>query len=190
MNTGTRTTDARADATLELLRAYRADDTAEEAHRQAMLRLLAESADPFSRSQFDPGHLTASALVVSPATRRVLLIAHPTLSLWLQPGGHIETGDASAMEAARREVLEETGVLAHLDAALFDVDVHEIPARRAQPEHRHFDLRFLALIEGEPQPAGAEGVDARWLSHDEAWRLTTDGSVRRMLAKARLAGVL
>ncbi len=190
MNTWTRTTDARAGATLNLLSAYRGDSAAEEAHRQAMLRLLAESADPFSRHQFDPGHFTASALVVAPATQRVLLIAHPTLGLWLQPGGHIEAQDISAVEAARREVIEETGVLARLDAVLFDVDVHEIPARQSQPEHRHFDLRFLALVEGQPEAAGAEGVDARWLSHDEAWRLTTDGSVRRMLAKARLARVL
>lgn len=155
-----------------------------------MLRLLAETEDPFSRDQFDPGHFTASALVVAPATRRVLLIAHPTLELWLQPGGHIESDDSSAVEAARREVLEETGVVAHLDTALFDVDVHDIPARKGNPGHQHFDLRFLALIEGEPPPAGMEGVEARWLSHDEAWRLTTDGSVRRMLGKARLARVL
>lgn len=190
MSTWTRTADARGGTTLNLLKAYRGDGAAEEAHREAMLRLLADSADPFSRHQFDPGHFTASALVVAPATRRVLLIAHPTLGLWLQPGGHIEAEDSSAEEAARREVREETGILAHLDAVLFDVDVHEIPARKTQPEHRHFDLRFLARTEGEPQPAGAEGVDARWLSHDEAWRLTTDGSVRRMLGKARLARLL
>lgn len=190
MSTWTRTTDGRAGTTLNLLSAYRGDSAAEEAHRQAMLRLLAESADPFSRHQFKPGHFTASALVVAPATQRVLLIAHPTLGLWLQPGGHIEAHDISAVEAARREVVEETGVLARLDPVLFDVDVHEIPARTSQPEHRHFDLRFLALVEGQPEAAGAEGVDARWLTHDEALRLTTDGSVRRMLAKARLARML
>jgi 8-oxo-dGTP pyrophosphatase MutT (NUDIX family) len=190
VSVGPRTGDARAAVTLELLRPYRAGSAAEEAHRLAMLRLLAETEDPFSRDQFDPGHLTASALVVAPATRRVLLIAHPTLGLWLQPGGHIEPDDASAVEAARREVLEETGIVALLDATLFDVDVHDIPARKGNPRHQHFDLRFLAPIEGEPPPAGMEGVEARWLSHDEAWHLTTDGSVRRMLDKAHVARVL
>jgi 8-oxo-dGTP pyrophosphatase MutT (NUDIX family) len=152
--------------------------------------LLTETPEPFSRAQFEPGHLTASALVVAPSTRRVLLISHPTLGIWLQPGGHIERDDPSPGVAARREVLEETGLHALIEERLFDVDVHDIPARESQPFHRHFDLRFLARIDGERPPSGVEGVEARWLSYDEAWRLTTDESVRRMLGKARLARVL
>jgi 8-oxo-dGTP pyrophosphatase MutT (NUDIX family) len=155
-----------------------------------MLDLLAATPEPFSRHQFDPGHLTASALVVSRSVCRVLLIAHPTLELWLQPGGHIERDDPSAKEAACREVREETGLYAHLEVGLFDVDVHLIPARKGNPAHRHFDLRFLAEVGGQPAPSGVEGVEARWLSYDEACRLTTDESVRRMLDKARSARVL
>lgn len=154
-----------------------------------MLDLLATAA-PFSREQYTPGHFTASALVVSPAAQQVLLIAHPTLGLWLQPGGHIEGGDPSPVAAALREILEETGISAACDARLFDVDVHEIPARGVSPPHLHYDLRFLARVEGTPAPSGTEGVEARWLSHDEAAALSTDGSVRRMLGKARVAGLL
>lgn len=155
-----------------------------------MEQLLALTPEPFSRGQFDPGHFTASALVVSPASRLVLLIAHPTLGLWLQPGGHIEANDPSPREAAHREVLEETGLSASIEPLLFDVDVHEIPARKADPSHRHFDLRFLALVGGAPAPASAEGLESRWLPAAEAARLTTDASVRRMLDKARALGLL
>jgi len=185
-----RTADPRAALTLDLLAGHRPENAAEEVHRLAMMHLLAETPDPFSREQFEPGHFTASALVVAPSTRRVLLIAHPTLGIWLQPGGHNELDDPSAPVAARREILEETGLHALIEGGLFDVDVHDIPARKGHPAHRHFDLRFLARLDGEPAPSGIEAVEARWLSHDEAWHLTTDESVRRMLAKARLARVL
>jgi 8-oxo-dGTP pyrophosphatase MutT (NUDIX family) len=108
----------------------------------------------------------------------------------LQPGGHIEPDDVSPVEAARREVLEETGLDARIAPRLFDVDIHDIPARKSDPRHRHFDLRFLAVVDAAHPPSGAEGLEARWLSHDDAARLTTDDSVRRMLARARNGGLL
>ena len=184
------TRDRRASGTLQLLERHHAGGAAEADHLRQMEHLLAATQAPFSRDQFDPGHFTASALVVSPAARLVLLIAHPTLGLWLQPGGHIEPGDLSPAEAASREMMEETGLSALLEPDLFDVDVHDIPPRKESPAHKHFDLRFLALVEGAPAPASGEGVESRWLSAGEAARLTTDASVRRMLDKARAKGLL
>jgi 8-oxo-dGTP pyrophosphatase MutT (NUDIX family) len=184
------TRDGRASGTLRLLEQHHPEGADEAAQLRQMTQLLASTPEPFSREQFDPGHFTASALVVSPSARLVLLIAHPTLGLWLQPGGHIEPGDPSPLDAAFREVMEETGLAPRLEPILFDVDVHDIPARKADPAHRHFDLRFLALVEGAPEPAGAEGLESRWLHIAEAARLTTDASVRRMLDKARAQGLV
>lgn len=177
------TSDPRGWPTLELLDAYTPADAREHAHRDAMLGLLATTSAPFSRSQADPGHFTASALVVTADRRAVLLIEHPTLGLWLQPGGHIEPGDRHPQLGAAREVLEETGMHATWGDALFDVDVHEIPARGGMPAHRHFDLRFLATVEATIPPHGAEGVRAEWLSRPDALARTSDESVRRMIAK-------
>ena len=184
------TRDERAAGTLRLLDRLHPEGATEVGHLVQMRHLLTATRMPFSREQFDPGHFTASALVVSPGARLVLLIAHPTLGLWLQPGGHIEPDDRSAAEAASREVNEETGVPARIEPMLLDVDVHEIPARNESPAHKHFDLRFLALVEGAPAPASGEGLESRWLTAADAARLTTDRSVRRMLDKARAKGLL
>ena len=149
-----------------------------------MLELLATTPDPFNRLQWVPGHFTASAFVQSATRDRVLLIAHPTLGLWLQPGGHIEADDPSPSAAAMREVLEETGLHAAVSDELFDLDVHQIPARGTAPAHLHFDLRFLAIVHGTPEPRSTERVDARWLTPGDALALTTDEGVRRMVARA------
>lgn len=178
------TSDPRGELTLELLSAFSPTDDRERAHVLRMLQMLATTEAPFSRAQFEPGHFTASALVVSRTHGRVLLIAHPTLGEWLQPGGHLEPHDAHPRAGAQREVLEETGLAANMDEALFDVDVHEIPARGPAPAHLHFDLRFLGSVDGLPAPSGAEGVEALWLTRDEALTLTRDQSVRRMVGKA------
>ena len=178
------TGDPRGMGTLELLDAFTPQDARDHQERARMLELLATTSHPFSREQFVPGHFTASALVVSRTHDRVLLIAHPTLHLWLQPGGHIELADHVPSAGAAREVLEETGLTASLSEGLFDVDIHEIPARRTAPPHQHFDLRFLATVVGLPAPGGGEGVHARWLDPNDALSVSTDASVHRMVRRA------
>jgi len=113
------------------------------------IRTLLESRQPcFSRDCFDPGHLTASAWVVSREQRSVLLTHHRKLDRWLQLGGHAD-GETDLPGVALREVREESGIedfkLLPCDRGrlIFDVDVHVIPARGAEPRHEHHDIRFL-----------------------------------------------
>src|SRR5258706_5904097 len=107
-----------------------------------MLELLEQPA-PTSRSSFTPGHLTASGFVMSPERDAVLLIFHKKLGIWVQPGGHIEEVDASLQAAARRAVAVEVWIeLPDSAARVFDVDIHAIPARKDEPAHEHFDVRY------------------------------------------------
>lgn len=165
---------------------YRPVDERERAFHTRMLELL-RTPEPWSRSQFRPGHLTASAFVLSPASDALLLIFHRKLSIWIQPGGHIEADDVDLEGAARREVAEEVGLpLASSEAAaIFDVDIHAIPARRAEPEHEHFDVRFCFRANSLAFAASEEVVDARWVELAKIDQLTADESVLRAARKLR-----
>lgn len=100
-----------------------------------------------SRKEFR-GHVTAGAALVRP-DGRVLTIEHRALRKWLLPGGHVEDSDTTLRDAALRELAEETGISGDQVQAADDIplhiDVHSIPANDAkdEPEHLHFDFRFL-----------------------------------------------
>src|SRR5262249_17129726 len=100
---------------------------------------------------------------------------------------HVEPGDASVLDAARREVGEEVGI-AQLELAydgLFDIDVHEIPARGDAPAHEHFDVRFLFRAPSRAFAASDEVLNAKWVTLAEIERSDTDESVQRAVRKLR-----
>jgi 8-oxo-dGTP pyrophosphatase MutT (NUDIX family) len=167
---------------LELLRAFRPQDARDRHDLDRMLALAEGEPDPFARTLFAPGHFTASAWILAPDRDEVLLILHRKLGLWLQPGGHIEDGDSSVAHSARREAEEETGVQLETPETdgLFDIDIHRIPAHGDEPEHEHFDLRFLLRAADRELILDAEIRDARWVLLASVSKLGTDESVCRM----------
>ncbi len=60
--------------------------------------LLGNKSNPFDRHDYDPGHITASAIVLSPDLESVVLVKHVRVGLWIQPGGHIEPADSTLIE--------------------------------------------------------------------------------------------
>ncbi len=152
-----------------------------------MLALLEASGDPFSRRQLEPGHFTASAFVLCPEQRRVLLVHHQKLSRWLQPGGHVEASDVDLFSAARREVSEETGVSVGpaLGHGIFDVDVHVIPDNPREGAHLHFDVRYAFVALADRLEASPEVLAARWVELDDVARLTDEDSVLRCVERLR-----
>jgi 8-oxo-dGTP pyrophosphatase MutT (NUDIX family) len=175
---------------LAALEGHKAATEEEVASLVRILRFLQEPADPFARAN-PKGHVTASAVIGRPDGSEFLLVHHRKLARWLQPGGHTESSDASAFDAALREAREETGISRFdtpLGRAILDVDVHAIPAHRREPAHSHFDIRFL-LTSTEAvreHAASAEDPDRpmRWVSLEGARALNVDPSLTRALAKA------
>ena len=134
--------------------------------------------DPYSRSTA-AGHITASGLVIRGG--RVLLIFHPYIKEWMQPGGHIDEGE-DPIQAATREVFEETGVTCEpLDGWFdpIDIDLHEISAnpKKGEGRHLHIDLLFaLKVLIEEESP---EGIEKAWVPFDQI----TSPRIQRALQK-------
>ena len=170
------------------LRGYRPADDLEARHHEAIVTLLKEAPGAFSRDHFTPGHVTASCFIVDPAGGQLLLHHHRRLGRWLQMGGHLE-GDEMPSEAALREGSEESG-LTDLDLArdgIFDLDVHPIPAGKGEPDHLHFDIRYLART-SSPQAISldtTESNDLMWALLDRAEELLCEEAGSRVIRKIR-----
>ena len=146
----------------------------------ARVEKILNSENRYSRMSQD-GHITASGLVIK--DEKVLLIFHPYIKQWFQPGGHIDDGE-SPIEAAIREVYEETGYLCELDSDNqdpVDIDIHEIPEnlKKGEGAHLHIDLLYrLKVLQYEQS---VEDIKFRWFSFDNV------ESIRIQRALSKLA---
>jgi 8-oxo-dGTP pyrophosphatase MutT (NUDIX family) len=129
-----------------------------------ILDLLRFSGRPFSRDEFTPGHITATALVLNGRGDSLLLVNHRRLDRWLLPGGHVEAEDANIFDAARREAVEETSVQLDPGFAPYvaGFDVHGIPSDGKEPYHLHHDILIGLSASGESIAASEESRAVIW----------------------------
>jgi len=177
-------------ALLGLLDRYRVRYPAESESATRIRSLVAEHPNCFDRD-CRPGHITASAWIVSHDHKRVLFTHHRKLDRWLQLGGHAD-GDPNPLEVALREAREESGMLdfrvlwSGEDQTPFDVDVHLIPPYGGEPEHEHHDIRFLLEAAADQELViSAESNDLRWFPMNELDQILDEESLLRLDRKAR-----
>ena len=156
----------------------------DEADTPHFVEFLASGESVFRR-EARAGHFTGSAWLVSADGERVLLTHHRKLGRWLQLGGHAD-GDTDLARVALREAEEESGLSGlRVDSQPFDLDRHRIPARGDEPEHWHYDVRYVV------RAGSSEQFQVSEESHALAWRSirdiasdeSSDVSLRRMATK-------
>lgn len=137
---------------LEELEQYRPWNEQEERDRTELLRRLRSGEDLYTRDN-SAGHLTASAWVVSPDRRRVLMAYHNIYDSWSWLGGHAD-GDRDLLAVALREVREESGLTAvrPVSRSIYSVEILTVDGheKRGAYVSSHLHLNVTYLLEADP----------------------------------------
>ena len=124
------------------------------------------------------GHIVAGGFIYAKEEEKFLVLYHNDLKMFLYPGGHIDSTDINPLQAAKREVCEETGLsdlhqLEITDGKLIpiDIDTHKIGynERLNLPEHYHFDFRYLFMVDkvSDIKTDTEELSSYKWISVEE-----------------------
>lgn len=157
----------------------RADGAVSGPARAAEFRAFLEADGGVMHRDGGPRHLTASAIVVDRGGDHVALVWHRKGRFWVQPGGHVESGETSFEQAARREVAEEIGLeglerVGHGPAMLHRHGLDAAFGRCAE----HWDVQFLLRAQAPaaelPLRVSEESGEVRWFP----WPLRGAGPAR------------
>ena len=133
-----------------------------------------------------------------------LLHWHRKVGLWLPPGGHIEPNE-DPLQAARREVMEETGIVVEIlpttSAFRYDdppqlsppatIMVEPIGSFGGENAHHHIDMIFFSRPTSAMQPHVSADT-WQWVSRkqlEEDAPLTLSGVTARISEDVRVLGM-
>jgi 8-oxo-dGTP pyrophosphatase MutT (NUDIX family) len=173
------------DSLWSLMASYSPEYPEEKEFRASFLELIEKYPNCCERS-LGHGHITGSAWIVSPDRKQCVLLHHKKLDRWLQPGGHAD-GERDVFKVALKEAQEETGLMGFMlpDQNVFDIDIHEIPARGSDLAHLHYDIRFLLVANpSEGLPGNEESHRVEWIDLSKVEVLVHgERSIMRMVEK-------
>ena len=117
-----------------------------------ILEFLRSGAELITREN-PVAHMTASAWVVSPDRKQVIMVYHNLYQSWSWMGGHAD-GDWDLLRVAKKEVMEECGLqeLTVVSPEIFSLEVlcvdgHE---KRGKYLSSHLHLNVTYLLEADP----------------------------------------
>jgi 8-oxo-dGTP diphosphatase len=135
-----------------------------------------------------PGRRAFSVAIFARHAGEVLLVRHRRLGTWLPVGGEIEAGE-TPLEAARRELREETGLEGRFPEGLGVSGTP--PGLIGYEEHPagskglHMNFAFVADVPGRALAACDEWSEARWVA--DASAMECPENVRQLVRLALAA---
>lgn len=142
--------------------------------REEILRRLRAGEDLYTREN-RAAHLTASAWVVSPDRRRVLMAYHDLYGSWAWLGGHAD-GERDLLATALREVREESGLelVRPVSERVYSLEILSVSGHekhgRYVPSHLHLNVTYLLEADPAAPVRCKPGENSRvgWFSLSEA----------------------
>ena len=120
-------------------------------------------------------HFCASAYIIDPETKKIILVKHKKYGKWSQPGGHIEHNEFPE-EAAIREAYEETGIKVKLLGERFpreDDFIIPLGVQKNRTETGiHIDFIYPAIpIKEQELTLSNESTNIGWFTREELERI-------------------
>ena len=118
-----------------------------------ILSFLRSGAELITRNN-PVAHLTASAWVVSPDRKQILMVYHNLYNSWSWLGGHAD-GEEDLLSVALREVREESGLetVRPVTEEIYSLEILTVDGHEKRgeylPSHLHLNLTYL--LEADPK---------------------------------------
>ena len=158
----------------EEILAFQPFNEQEEKDKYEILSWLDSGEDIFTRN-CTKAHLTASAWVVSPDLKQVLMAYHKLYDSWAWLGGHCD-GETDPRKTALKEVREESGLqnIRLLKDDICSLEVLTVDGHEKHGEYvsSHLHLNLTYLVEADPDEAlhvkEDENTGVRWFTPEGA----------------------
>ena len=135
------------------------------------------------------GHFTASIVVVNEDITKTLLIHHKKLNRWLNFWWHADW-EIDLENVAIRELEEEAWITISKSDLLkdfIDLDLQTIFERKSEPEHFHYDVRYVVKIDENTKfiKQEEEVNDIKWFSIEELEKENLSPWVLKIIQKIK-----
>ena len=179
------------DNILDELYDYKPFNEQEEFDKQAFNYFIDNSDEVLTRDNLF-GHLTTSALVLTPDHKKMLMVHHNIFGGLIYPGGHAD-GISDLLSVAKREVQEETGLdVSPLDdGKIFGIQALPIEGHikkgKYVPAHIHYDFVYLFEAKEEDlekiRVLESENSKVAWVTLEDSYGEESVSWIRPILKK-------
>ena len=125
----------------------------QEAQDKALILAFLNSGAELITRDNPAAHLTASAWVVSPDRKQVIMVYHNLYKSWSWMGGHAD-GDWDLLGVAKKEVMEECGLqeLTVVSPEIFSLEILSVAGHEKKGQYlsSHLHLNVTYLFEADP----------------------------------------